>query len=409
MTYARAPKDDDAWIAALVERHQPGFGLEQAFYIDGRVFERDLERFFYSHWFFAGHASRVVEPGDYFVFPLGKSSFVVVRGADGKIRAFANVCRHRGSLLCTKEHGRATRLLCPFHAWSYDTTGRLRSAPNMSEGFDRSGHGLRRIHAREVFGFVYVSLAEHPPDLEPGIQAIRSFVEPHGFDQARIAARREVVLQANWKLAMENFLECYHCPAAHPEYCTVNPRSHLIGLPNLHPDVASEMLTWIQQAAALGHRVGGVAHDGGRHEESCAVNRDPLGAGFLTSSQNGQPVAPVMGALNGCDGGQTQWSIGPVSYGIADCDHAVLFRFLPLAPDRTSVSLTWLVHEDAVEGVDYEVDQVTWMWAATFPQDEILINETQRGVRSDRYRAGPYALTESVTLDWLERYLAEIR
>lgn len=407
LTLAPRPTDD-LRIAELVRQRRPASTLPGSFYTDPVVFERDIEWIFSRHWIFVGHEDRVRKPGDYFVFSLARDSFIVMRGRDGQVRTFANVCRHRGSLICTEAQGNALSLVCPYHAWVYDTSGRLLCAGHMGESFDPSAHNLHGVHTRILFGSIYVSLAERPLALEPGERAIARYIGPHNLERAQIAARQEFVLQANWKLLLENFLECYHCAPAHPEYCRVNPRAPVAGLSTMRPEYVEEMLQWLQKTSALGHMVGGASHEGTPTEEACGVNREPLGPGFLTSSPDGQPVGPVMGSFKGHDGGQTQWSIGPVSYGLADSDHAVLFRFLPLDTRRTSVELTWLVDGSAYLGTEVDVDRLTWLWRVTFAQDEALINASQQGVDSGLYEAGPYAETESVTNAWIERYLAEI-
>jgi len=399
---------EEVWLASLVEDQRSGYSLSGAFYTDPRVFERDIQRVYAWHWFFVGHASRIPQPGDYFVVRLADTEFLVVRGGDGRVRALLNVCRHRGSRLCSRQEGTTRAFVCPYHAWAYDTTGSLMSARNMPAQFSPADHGLRQGHVRTIHGLIFVSLAEEPPDLEPAVRDLAPYLEPHEMTRARVPTRQEYPVEANWKLVLENFLECYHCPSAHPEYCLVNPRAYLLGLPDLEPEFAEEMLEWIQRATALGHKVGGISKEAEPRRESYGISRVPLGPGFKTSSEDGEALAPLMGAFKDYDGGQTQFAIGPVSYGVADCDHAILFRFLPLAPRSTSVELTWIVDESAEEGRDYDLDRLTWLWKATFGQDRVIIGDNQRGVDSRFYEPGPYSQTESITQRWVEWYLAHI-
>jgi len=403
---------DLEWLRSLVDRRHPQFSLEAAFYNDPRVFERDVEQVFLRNWLLVGHASRIPRPGDYFLFSLADTSVIISRGAGGQIHALINVCRHRGSLVCTKADGNARSFVCPYHSWTYDSSGNLLSARYMPEGFDSAKHGLRQARVRVFQGLIFISFAAEPLDLEPAIADLAPYLGPHGLESARIARRAVYPLEANWKLAVENYLECYHCPGVHPEYCSVNPRTHTVGLPEIAAEDAEEMLAWIDRARALGHKVGGVGKEGlsvPPSQQDYGVSRVPLGRGFKTSSQDGEPLAPLMGTLKDYDGGQTYFAVGPVSYGVADCDHAIILRFTPLTALKTEVEMTWLVEGSAVEGKDYDRDRLLWMWDATIRQDQTIVNQHQEGVRSRFYRCGPYSRQETYVERWIEWYLAQIR
>ncbi len=403
----QSDEQKELWIHEEIERYRSGWSLERSIYTDEWVFQRDIERIYHRHWFFVGHESRVASPGDYFVFNLAESSLIVTRGEDNHIRVLSNVCRHRGMPICSQPEANTKAFVCPYHAWAYDTCGKLVHARDMPSEFDPSEFHLALGRACVVFGLIFVSLAEEPLSLDLAAENLAPFLQPHGFDHAKVAARQESIVDANWKLVMENFLECYHCPSAHPEYTRVNPRAHQLGL-DMDAEFAEETLNWIDGVRKLGHKVGGISKEGDASGEGYGVNREMLGPGFATSSEDGKSIAPLMGSLRGYDGGQTQFVVGPVSYGVADCDHAVLFRFLPLAPCSTSVEMTWIVDRDAKQGVDYDPDRVTWLWRNTFEQDRVIINHNQQGVHSTFYEPGPYSRTESVTRRWIDQYLKEI-
>jgi Rieske 2Fe-2S family protein len=136
---------DTRTIDELIAAHKPGHALEQRFYTDPEIYELELEKIISRNWILAGHESELAEPGDFKVLNVARESAIIVRSESGTINAFANVCRHRGSLVCLEEKGNTRKFECPYHGWMYDTDGKLVGARSMPEDFDRDSHGLRRV------------------------------------------------------------------------------------------------------------------------------------------------------------------------------------------------------------------------------------------------------------------------
>ena len=147
-------------IARLVAEHRPGGPLERDFYVAPEVFEADLARIFHRHWIFAGYAFQVARPGDFFTYKVGTESVIVVRDRAGEIRAFHNVCRHRGSRICKTEQGNAHRLVCPYHRWTYELDGALVLDTSKEFGVDRAGYSLRPVAIENAAGLLFISLAD---------------------------------------------------------------------------------------------------------------------------------------------------------------------------------------------------------------------------------------------------------
>ena len=150
---------DSQSIAALIAAQQPGYSLDQRFYTDPAIYELELEKIISRNWFLAGHTSELAEPGDFKVLNIARESAIIVRGADGAIKAFANVCRHRGSLVCLEQKGNTRKFTCPYHGWSYDLEGKLIGVPFGKEGFDsinRDELGLRELNVQEKHGMIFV-------------------------------------------------------------------------------------------------------------------------------------------------------------------------------------------------------------------------------------------------------------
>jgi choline monooxygenase len=181
-----------------------------AWYSDPAVLGLERERIFRSAWHYVCHAGRLAERSSYFASETGGLPALVVRDQDGELRAFLNVCRHRGAVVATGE-GRRETLQCPYHAWTYGLDGRLRSAPRSDEA---ELGDIRLLPLRlEAWGpFLFVNA---DPDAEP-----LSIDVELPFDPAELVfhTRQDYVLEANWKIALENYLECYHCPVAHPGF-----------------------------------------------------------------------------------------------------------------------------------------------------------------------------------------------
>ena len=396
--------DRDAKIDDLLARQPADCSLAQAFYGDADIFARDVERVLTRHWLCAGHASQAARPGDYFLVDMAAESVIVIRGEDGVLRGFANVCRHRGSRICSAPAGHVSFLVCPYHAWTYGLDGGLRAARHMARDFDVAAHGLKPVHLRVIEGLVFLSLAVTPLGLERVEATLRDCCAPYGWEGARIAHRALYPIAANWKLAVENYLECYHCAPSHPEYS----RLHALEQPPAR--IATLNARMAERSAALGIDIG--AHDhwaaGDSGEEAVFGFRYALYDGVATGSEDGCPVAPLMGRFTDYDGGATSVHLGPASFFLAYPDHGVIYRFVPRTPASSEMEVIWLVRGEARAGVDYDTGKLTWLWAVTSEADKRIIEQNQLGVNSRYYEPGPYAPMEYNTRRYVAWYLREI-
>lgn len=400
-------KDIAQWVSELVARQRPGFTLEQPFYNDPDIFEHDVQRVIARYWQYAGHIARIPKPGDYFLLNVAGESIIIVHGRDGEIHALSNVCRHRGSLVCLEAEGNAKAFICPYHAWTYGTDGSLISAKTMPDDFNREEYGLRRLPVRTAEGLIYFNLDQKTEDFDSMAAHVEEYFAPYELPTLKIATRLVWTVRANWKLVWENFSECYHCGPAHPEYCSVmaHALADTIGSERTKKAYAEYTEQWKTAAAGLGM----ITESMPREEERIyACNRHPIKPGSLTQSRDGQPVAPLLGRLKDYDGGTTVLSLYPGHFVTLVCDHAILFRFTPQAAEQTEVELTWMVHPDAVEGKDYDVDELTWVWRVTTDQDKTIVDHNQAGVNSRFYQPGPYADTEHGVKRFIDWYLRQV-
>lgn len=399
----QAHTDGDA-IDRLVASHRPGHGLVRDFYHDPAIFERDMERVFRRHWHCLAHASVIPNPGDFELFKLGDEAVILTRGMDGTVHAMLNVCRHRGAEVCTKEKGNAKIFVCPYHAWTYSNDGSLRAARLMPKDFDRAAHGLKKLHVRVASGLVFISFADTPLDFDPIEQSLRTSCGQYGWGEAKVAYRQSYPLDANWKLAVENYVECYHCGPAHPEYSL----THALEKP-------AEMIEQLNAAmeertCALGIEIGSANRwqNSAGGQEAIHTFRYALYDGVSSGSQDGSPVAPLMGRFTDYDGGVTSIHLGGTTFLVCYPDHGMIYRFIPKTADSCEMELIWLVRGDAVEGQDYDLEKLTWLWKVTTEEDKKIIEHTARGVRSHYFVPGPIAPMEYNELRYIGWYLEEI-
>lgn len=388
-------------IEELIAKHQPGHALEGRFYTDPDVYSLELERIISRHWFLAGHVSELPGAGDFKLFEAANESAIVVRGEDGRTRAFANVCRHRGSRVCLEARGHARRFSCPYHGWSYDTQGRLVAARSMAGGFDRSAIGLRPVSYGEIHGLMFVCFCDAPPRLDGAARDLGTVMRRLGFPGLKLAAHRAYEVAANWKLLVENYQECYHCATAHPEYA----RMHTLTVdPQKRPALQTAMRARMPACGLEDLHLDYVDTKARPGEIGFGYGRSAMFDGYVTGSEDGRPVAPLLGELSAYDGGASDFSFGPFSFLLAYSDHVVAYVFVPVDQENSRAHLYWLVRGDAEEDRDYDVDELTWLWDRTMRADREIVERTAEGVRSRYYEPGPLSTMEHaqcIYIDWL--------
>lgn len=287
-------------------------------YVDPEYFEREQERIFEQMWFCAIRADDIPEMGNFRTVQIGRESVLISRNRKGGIRAFFNVCRHRGALVCTEEAGTVKRnFQCPYHAWTYDLDGKLIAAPNLINmpEIDRTEYGLRAVHIREWLGYVWVCIADDPPSFEDSVQGdVRERlgavgkIDSYGTENLVLGRRITYDVAANWKLIVENFMECYHCATIHPELTEV--------LPEFADGLAAQ--SYVGHGAEFGEEIEGFTVDG-------TAGFDALGG--VGEDQDRRYYAIT---------------IRPTVFVNLVPDHVIIHRMFPMAVNRTVVECDWL-------------------------------------------------------------------
>ena len=342
--------------------------LSGDFYTSATIFAAEQDEIFEKLWFCAARSSDLANPGQFKNVQIGRESVLVVRGKDGALRAFLNVCRHRGAALCTESEGQVKRSLqCPYHAWTYALDGKLIAAPNLAslkepsgEGIDRYKYGLISVALTEWLGYAWVCLADEPPSFEDDVigEVTRRLGDAGAvdhYDIASLSVGRRVVydVAANWKLIVENFMECYHCATIHPELTEV--------LPEFAQGLAAQY--YVGHGAEFGSDISGFTIDGS--------------AGFDT----------LPGVTEDQDRRYYAVTIKPTVFVNLVPDHIIFHRMYPLAPDRTIVECDWLYTADVVEQ-GRDVSRSVELFHRVNEQDFDACERTQPAMSSRAYRNG---------------------
>ncbi len=393
-----------------IAKGKDGFALENYFYRSDVIYQRELSEIIFKSWFYACHISEIPQNGDYKTVEVGEDSLIIARDKTGNISASANTCRHRGARVCTQKKGNAKSFICPYHAWVYEVNGKLIGARSMGEDFNKDDYRLKKINTHIFEGMVFINCDPEAADFKLATDKLIPAISPYHLGNAKVAATRSYPIDANWKLVIENYLECYHCGPSHKEYA----KSHTLR------DEASKVahLNEAMKKKALeemGFQPQFVAEVTNQYLNSpvfgCDIShlRYALYEKYKTGSLDGQPLAPLMGDFKGYDGGAGDFQFGPLTFMLNYPDHCVLYRFLPRGLKESEMELVWFVNGDAVEGKDYDTDRLIELWDFTTKEDKFIITQNNQGVNSSFYEPGPYSpVFESLCNNFIRWYLEVI-
>jgi phenylpropionate dioxygenase-like ring-hydroxylating dioxygenase large terminal subunit len=352
-------------------------------------YQKELQAAFVPEWHLVAHSTELREPGNFVTFSLGTDEVVIVRTRRGELRSYRNFCPHRGHRLVTGSEEKVGRnFVCPYHGWSFEAdTGACVYAPRMHDSFEAEQWPLVPATVEEAHGFVFVCLSDSPP---PSIGQAMTEVGFGGYDMSRlkIAMRDTFQIRANWKQVVENNLECYHCALNHPELCTAyDPWSNYVDDESFDAGLSLS---------------GELAHAGAVGAREVPNIRFTIG-GVPTSKVQ----LPRMYG-NPRDSYEMWWY--PSYYIVLSPDLGHVQQTMPLDENTTLRTDLYLVHEDAVEGVDYNLAEITKFWKATYKEDVELAEEVHRGMQNPHYKPGPlnrhFQTGQMAFFDWLEERLA---
>jgi Rieske 2Fe-2S family protein len=348
--------------------------LPASWYTSPEIFETERERIFSQEWLCAGRADSLARPGDFFTVERAGESLIVTRDAENRVRAFFNVCRHRGTRICEAAAGRfAGSIQCPYHAWTYGLDGALKVARNMTEvpGFDRADYPLKEAQVALWEGFVFVSFSPNARRFEDLFAPLLGRFARWNVAELRSAHRIVYDVACNWKLVFLNYSECYHCPLVHPQLDKLSPS------------------------------------DSGRND----LSDGPFLGGYselrkpgTSLTMSGYSSRPPLGSVSREELSRTYYyTIFPSMLLSLHPDYVMVHYCKPLAPGRTEVICEWLFDPAVMAKPGFDAGDVVDFWDLTNRQDWHVNELTQRGLNSAAYSPGPYSNAEGL-LRAFDRY-----
>ena len=334
---------------------------------DPDVFAFEREAWFATSWLCVAREEDAQRPGDFLTLTVGDRPVLVVRGEDERLRAFHNVCRHRGSLVCPEPDGRLVRIQCPYHAWTYELDGRLRRAGHTDAlvDFETADYGLVPLRLATWQGFVFVTLSDDAPDLMTQLADLPEHVARFPLSDLRRAHRIEYEVGANWKVIAENYSECYHCPGVHPQLNRLTPYDQGRNLESNGP--------WAGGWMELRDDFDTMSVDGLRH------GRAPLPG---VTEEDERRIYYVLVWPN------LLLSLHP--------DYLMSHQVWPMEPGKSRVVCDWHFHPDTMARPDFDPADAIEFWDLTNRQDWRVCELQQQGTGSPAYTPGRYSLMEDM-------------
>jgi len=345
-------------------------------YLSAEVLALEHKRIFSRRWLCVARADEFSKAGDFRVREIGNESVIVVCSQDHQIRAHLNLCRHRGTRICTKDRGTFSRTIqCPYHAWTYGLDGKLVGVPDETQfdDFCRDDYPLHAVECVVWEGFVWINLAEEPEPFETSFAPVLNKFEAWNMGSLVCGGRRNYEVAANWKLIVQNYSECYHCAVIHP------------GLTRMAPPKSGG--NDLVEGPFLGGYMD-VTEPGGSLTESGRACGLPVGAFSQEDIQRAY-----------------FYVLFPHLLLSLHHDYVMVHTLWPLEPGRTRVECEWLFHPDSIGSKKWNPDDGIEFWDRTNREDWEVSELTQLGVTSSRYAPGPYSNREAMSAAFDRQYV----
>jgi glycine betaine catabolism A len=353
--------------------------LPSRYYTDPAWFDAEMERIFGSMWIHAGRVDHVRSRGAFARRDVGRASIVLVGDGAGGVRAFHNVCRHRGTRLCEAREGTFPgSIQCPYHAWTYDLEGQLIGAPLMEDvpGFRKDDYPLRAVACEVWDGHVFINLAEAPGPLTAQLHDLPNRFAPYRMQELVAVRRLDYDVRANWKLIVQNYNECLHCPIIHP---LLNQMHHYLGAANVPT-------TDTYCGGAMGFK-----------------------AGVETLSVDGRRRRALLPGLTGDERTVVNYfAVYPNLLLTLHPDYMLTVTIWPLGPDRTRLVSEWHFHPDEVARAGFVYEDAVEFWDLTNREDWAISERSQQGIASSGYTPGPYSARETQLWEFDRFVLARV-
>jgi len=340
--------------------------LPGRYYTDERIFRVEMERFYFGMWVCAGRNEQVAEKGQYFLVEVAGESVIVTRDGSGEVRAFYNVCRHRGTRMCVEAEGTfAGRIQCPYHGWTYGLDGKLLGAPHMEAGeFRREDYPLHEVKAEIWDGHIFLHLGKEARPLREQLLNLPEKFAAWRMEELRVWKRATYEVKANWKLIVQNYNECLHCPLLHP---TLSRMTDTMSGENDEPTQSY---------------IGGSMDFRGGAE---TMSTDGVRRRACLPGLNEEQRKTVL-----------YYAIYPNLFLSLHPDYVMVHRLWPRAVDRTEVATEWLFHPAEIAKANFSGADAVDFWDKTNREDWMISELSQKGIGSRAYVPGPYSTMEGL-------------
>ncbi len=347
--------------------------LPSEFYAAQGIFDLEMTSLFQSMWLPVCREEDAAQPGDFITREIGTERVLILRGKDNTVRAFYNVCRHRGSrLICDAAGQGLKKVMCPYHAWTYELDGSLVNAPSMGDGFDKNEFSLRTVNSTTRYGFVWINLDENAQALTEWQKDLPDIDRYHMQDLVR-GKKMIYEVNANWKIICENYSECYHCALVHPQL----------------------------------NRISDFRSGRGEMERGACFNGGPmyLNPGFTALTMSGKSSLPLIPDMSDADKAAIHYYVVYPNLLLGlHAEYVLVHTLWPVAPDKCIVECEWLYTSEAVNSKNFDPSDSVEFWDMTNRQDWGLCEGVQLGAASKGYQPGPFNPGESCVHEFNRRY-----
>ncbi|MFM7129563.1 MAG: aromatic ring-hydroxylating oxygenase subunit alpha [bacterium] len=351
--------------------------LEAALVTSELHFEKEMNYFFTGRFVNVARDEELPNTGSFLVRKVAGDEILLTRGSDQSVKAFFNVCRHRGTALVQSAKGTAAKcqMACPYHAWTYDCSGKLLAAPGMKEvtGFQADDWGLTPVACKSWGGFVFVNTDRKAGPLANYLADFPSKFANWQVDQLHSAAEIEYDVAANWKLILQNYSECLHCPSVHPALARLSPPTSGANDP--------------PNSCYLGGKMS-------------------LNDGIQTMTFSGSSHRPNLPALHSDQSRHVYYYILLPNLMVSfHPDYVMTHRLEPVAFNRTRIICQWLFQPSTIAMPGFDPADAVGFWDLTNRQDWQMCELTQKGMSSRGYSPGPYSHREHLLFE-LDKVMA---
>lgn len=353
--------------------------LSREYYTDPKILELEYEKIFYKNWLCVGRSAQISEKGRYIILNIGRESVIILRDSEGELKGFYNVCRHRGTRICEKMEGKFSKSIqCGYHGWTYDLKGNLIGVPNMDAvtGFKKDDYPLHPVALKEWEGFIFINLEDKPINFDSTFEPLTERLKPWGISELLVAEKKEYMVNGNWKLVIQNYCECYHCPILHPELAKIH---HYLG---------------------------------GRND----FYEGPILGGYMDFNEDKGSITtsgelcclPLDGVKDGDLNRVYYYSIFPNMLLSLHPEYIMYHTVVPIGLDKCKVTCSWLFAKDVVESGKFNTKDAVDFWDMTNNQDWKISELSQLGIQSSKYSPAPYSGQESLLAAFDKYYLNQI-